>query len=74
MKVLMFKPFYFILMFLFITHCSIDTKSGLWKNKNNNFKKKKLSEINLSKDTSFNEFKESVILYGKNSKYPNLND
>ena len=57
------------MLFIF-SHCSIDTKSGFWKNKNNINDKKKLSEIDFNKELTFNEFEENVILYGKKSKYP----
>jgi len=66
----MHKIFYMIIMFFILSHCSIDTKSGLWENKNTIDNKKKSSEINFNKELTFNEFKENVILYGKNSKYP----
>ena len=48
----------------------MDTKSGLWENKNTVDNKKKSSEIDFNKELTFDEFKENVILYGKNSKYP----
>ena len=57
------------MLFIF-SHCSIDTKSGLWENINTIDNKKKLSEMNFNKKLTFNEFKEKVILYSKNSKYP----
>ena len=60
------------MLFIF-SHCSIDTKSGLWENKNTVDNKKKLSEMNFNKELTFNEFKENVILYGKNSEYPIIN-
>ena len=66
----MHKIFYMIIMFFILSHCSIDTKSGLWENKNTIDNKKKSSEINFNKELIFDEFKENVILYGKNSKYP----
>mgnify|MGYP001161493604 FL=1 len=65
---------YLIIIFFIITHCSIDTKTGLWENKNYTKHEKKLSEINFNKDLSFDEFKENVVLYGKKSKYPNIID
>ena len=67
------KIYYLILMLFIFSHCSIDTKSGLWENKNTIDNKKKLSEINFNKKLTFNEFKENVILYGKKSKFPILN-
>ena len=61
------------MLFIF-SHCSIDTKSGLWENKNSTKVEKKLSEINFGKELSFEEFKENVILFGKKSKYLNIMD
>ena len=66
----MHKINYMIIMLFIFSHCSIDTKSGLWKNKNTINDKKKLSEIDFNKELTFNEFEENVILYGKKSKYP----
>ena len=61
---------YFILIFFILSHCSIDTKSGLWQNKNSINDEKNLSEINFNKELSFKEFRNNIILYGKKSKYP----
>mgnify|MGYP001139066299 CR=1 FL=1 len=66
----MHKIYYMIIMLFIFSHCSMDTKSGLWENKNTIDNKKKSSEINFNKELTFDEFKENVILYGKNSKYP----
>ena len=60
------------MLFIF-SHCSIDTKSGLWENKDSIIDEKKLIEIDFNKKLTFNEFKENVILYGKKSKFPILN-
>jgi len=68
----MVKIYYLIIMLFIFSHCSIDTKSGLWENKKNINYEKKLSEINFNKELTFNEFKVNVILYGKKSKYPNI--
>ena len=70
----MLKINYFILIFFILSHCSIDTKSGLWENKNTIDNKKKSSEMNFNKELTFNEFKEHVILYGKKSKFPIINN
>ena len=69
----MHKIYYMIIMLFIFSHCSIDTKSGLWENNNTVDNKKKLSEMNFNKELTFNEFKENVILYGKNSEYPIIN-
>ena len=57
------------MLFIF-SHCSIDTKNGLWENKNIMNNDKKLSEIDFNKKLTFFEFKENVILYSKKSKFP----
>ena len=64
--------FRYLIIFFLLTHCSIDTKSGLWENKNYIKEEKNISEINFDKETTFNEFKKNVILYGKKSKYPKI--
>jgi len=66
----MHKIYYMIIMLFIFSHCSMDTKSGLWENKNTVDNKKKSSEIDFNKELTFDEFKENVILYGENSKYP----
>jgi len=63
---------YLIIIIFVLSHCSIDTKSGLWENKNTIEDEKKLSEINFDKDLSFEDFKKNVVLFGKKSKFPNL--
>ena len=69
----MHKIYYMIIVLFIFSHCSIDTKSGLWENKNTVDNKIKLSEMNFYKELTFNEFKENVILYGKMSKFPIIN-
>ena len=69
----MHKIYYIMIILFLFSHCSIDTKSGLWENKNTVDNKIKLSEMNFYKELTFNEFKENVILYGKMSKFPIIN-
>jgi len=68
----MAKVNYLIIMLFIFSHCSIDTKSGLWENKNTLNDEKKLSEISFDKELTFENFKKNVVLFGKKSKYPNL--
>ena len=63
---------FLILLMLILTHCSVDTKSGLWENKNSEKDERKMSELNFNKELSFDDFKKNVVLYGKKSNYPNL--
>ena len=63
---------YLIIIFFLFSHCSIDTKTGLWEDKNLINNDKKLTEINFNTELTFEDFKKNVILYGKKSKYPKL--
>ena len=65
--------FNFLILIIFIlSHCSVDTKSGLWENKNSEKDERKISELNFNKELSFDDFKKNVVLYGKKSNYPNI--
>ena len=68
----MHKIYYMIIMLFIFSHCSIDTKSGLWENKNSMEVKRKINEINFDKKLSFDDFKKNVVLFSKKSNYPNL--
>ena len=65
--------FNFLILLIFIlSHCSVDTKSGLWENKNSEKDERKMSELNFNKELSFDDFKKNVVLYGKKSNYPKI--
>ena len=68
----MVKFNFLILLIFILSHCSVDTKTGFWKNKNSEKNEKKMSELNFNKELSFEGFKKNVVLYGKKSKYPNI--
>ena len=68
----MFRLFNLIIILIFITNCSIDTKTGIWENKNEMSTDKELSSLSFDEDLTFDEFKNNTIIYGKKSEYPNL--
>ena len=68
----MVKFNFLILMIFLLSHCSLDTKSGLWESKNLEKDEQKMSEVNFDKELSFDEFKKNVVLFGKKSNYPNI--
>ena len=68
----MVKFNFFILLIFILSHCSVDTKSGLWENKNSEKDVRKISELNFNKELNFDDFKKNVVLYGKKSNYPNI--
>ena len=51
----MLKINYLIVMIILLSHCSIDTKSGMWENKNSNDDKREITEINFDSDLSFED-------------------
>ena len=70
----MFKILILMIILFSVTNCSIDTKTGIWKNKNEISIDTELSSLSFEKNLTFDEFKKNVIFYGKKSEYPNIMD
>ena len=68
----MFRLFNLIIISIFISNCSIDTKTGIWDNKKEISTDKELSSLSFSENLTFDEFKNNIIIYGKKSKYPKI--
>ena len=68
----MFRLLNLIIVLIFITSCSVDTKTGIWNNKKEISTDKELSSLSFDEDLTFDEFKNNIIIYGKKSKYPKL--
>ena len=68
----MFKLLNLIIILLFVTNCSIDTKTGIWENKNEISTDTELSLLSFDENLTFDEFKNNAIIYGKKSEYPKL--
>ena len=68
----MFKLLKLIIIFIFFTSCSIDTKTGIWENKKEISTDTELSSLSFDENLTFDEFKNNVIIYGKKSEYPKL--
>ena len=60
-------------LLVFITSCSLDTKSGIWNEKKIINEKTTLDLENLNQDLTFDEYKLIIIEYGKKSKFPKIN-
>ena len=60
------------MLLILLTNCSVDTKTGFWEDYNQPKNTSKLSELSFDYDTTFKQFKENVILYGKLGDYPKL--
>ena len=68
----MFKLLNLMIILIFVTHCSIDTKPGIWENKKEISTDTELSSLSFDENLTFDEFKNNVIIYGKKSEYPKL--
>ena len=68
----MFKLLKLMIILIFVTSCSIDTKTGIWKNNKEISTDTELSSLNFDENLTFDEFKNNVIIYGKKSEYPKL--
>ena len=61
-----------MLISIFVTNCSIDTKTGIWENKKEIPIDTELYSLSFDENLTFDEFKNNVIIYGKKSEYPKL--
>ena len=68
----MFRLLKLIIILIFVTNCSIDTKTGIWENKKEIPTNTELSSLSFDENLTFEEFKNNVIIYGKKSEYPKL--
>ena len=61
------------LLLIFISACSLDTKSGIWNEKKVINQKSTLSLEDQNHDLTFDEYRLIIIEYGKKSKFPKIN-
>ena len=61
------------LLLIFISACSLDTKSGILNEKKIINQKSTLSLEDQNHDLTFDEYKLIIIEYGKKSKFPKIN-
>ena len=59
-------------LLVFISSCSLDTKSGIWNKKKIINQKTTLNFEDLNQDLTFDEYKSIIIEYGKKSKFPEI--
>ena len=62
----MFKQLNLMIILIFATHCSIDTKTGIWENKKVISTDTELSSLSFDENLTFDEFKNNVIIYTMN--------
>ncbi len=61
-----------LLIFLFLNNCSNQKFGSFLKKKNEDMVEK--PNLDIDKNISFEDFKNKIINYGKNSSFPSLDD
>ena len=61
-----------LLIFLFLNNCSNQNFGSFLKKQNDNMAQK--PNLDIDKNISFEDFKNKIINYGKNSSFPSLDD
>ncbi len=68
----MFKLLKLMIILIFFTSCSVDTKTGIWENKKEISTDTEISSLSFDENLIFDEFKNNIIIYGKKSEFPKL--
>ncbi len=61
-----------LLIFLFLNNCSKQNFGSFLKKKNDDMVEK--PNLDIDKNISFEDFKNKIINYGKNSSFPSLDE
>ena len=69
----MIKIVYYFFLFLIIVNCSIDYSSNIFRQKTKQKTMSKVSNLSVLANDSFKEYKNKLLNYSKNNKFPNIN-
>ena len=69
----MIKVVYYFFLFLIIVNCSIDYSSNIFRQKTKKNAMSNVRNLSLSANDSFKEYKNKLLNYSKNNKFPNIN-
>ena len=69
----MIKVFYYFFLFLIIVNCSIDYSSNIFRQKTKQNAMSNVTNLSLLENDSFKEYKNKLLNYSKNNKFPNIN-
>ncbi len=67
------KIFYLLSIFIFILSCSLEYSGNIFKKKNIIEETHTLSIPQLSKNNNINDYKNKLLKYSKNNKFPDIN-
>ena len=69
----MIKVVCYFFLFLIIVNCSIDYSSNIFRQKTKQNAMSNVSNLSVSVNDSFKEYKNKLLNYSKNNKFPNIN-
>ena len=69
----MINTIYYFFLFLIIVNCSIDYSSNIFRQKTKQNAMSNVSNLSVSVNDSFKEYKNKLLNYSKNNKFPNIN-
>ena len=69
----MIKVVYYFFLFLIIVNCSIDYSSNIFRQKTKQNTMSNVSNLSVSVNDSFKVYKNKLLNYSKNNKFPNIN-
>ena len=69
----MIKIVYYLFLFLIIVNCSIDYSSNIFRQKTKQNAMSNVTNLSLLENDSFKEYKNKLLNYSKNNKFPNIN-
>ena len=67
----MYKKILMILFLIILSHCSLNHPVSMWEVEEENTNSD-ITKLNFENETSFDEFKSTVIKYGELSDFPKL--
>ena len=69
----MIKVVCYFFLFLIIVNCSNDYSSNIFRQKTKKIAISNVSDLSVSANDSFKEYKNKLLNYSKNNKFPNIN-
>ena len=69
----MIKVVYYFFLFLIIVNCSIDYSSNIFRQKTKQNAMSNVTNLSHLENDSFKEYKNKLLNYSKNNKFPNIN-
>ena len=69
----MINTIYYFFLFLIIVNCSIDYSSNIFRQKTKQNAMSNFTILSLLENDSFKEYKNKLLNYSKNNKFPNIN-